>query len=63
VKSRKQKQVGERTGMGLRKGEGRDPAGKEGSKQEGETRGGELLRVQTQAGTIQPLWMGRTHAA
>jgi len=42
--------------------------GREGSKQEEEARGGKrrrkrLLRVQTQACTIQPLWMGRTHAA
>jgi len=49
-------QVEGRVARGGVRGEGR----KEGSKQGGRE---ELLRVQTQTSTIQPLWMGRTHTA
>jgi len=57
-----QEQMKERAGMDQKKREGRDPAGKRNRKEKQEEKE-KLLRVQAQACTIQPLWMGRTHAA
>jgi len=61
------KHGGSRTGArrGEGKGGAREEKRKEGSKEEGNSKGEEnLLRVQTQACTIQPfLRMGRTHTA
>jgi len=61
VKAGEQEQVRKRAGVDQRKREGRDPAGERSRKEKQDEE--KLLRVQTQACTIQPLWMGRTHAA
>jgi len=64
VKAGKQVHVRRGHGWGRERGKEGTQQVREGSKQEGETRGeGEVMRVETQTCTIQPLWMGRTHAA
>jgi len=57
-------QVGKRAGVDQRKRGRKGPSREEkGASRKGKQEEKKLLRVQTQACTIQPLWMGITHTA